>query len=432
MANILKSFISYPETHEFPIQNLPFGIFSTKNDAAPRAGTRIGDFVVDIKAVAQAGLFDGPLLGGKAKEVFSKPTLNDFMALGRPSWREARAKLQSLLSDSNPTLRDSAQLRSAIFVGTSDAIMHLPCDIPDYTDFYAGRNHATNVGIMFRGKDNALQPNWLHLPVGYHGRSSSVVPSGTPITRPCGQRRPDATKPPVFGPSVRLDIELEMGFFVGPGSEMGSRIDINHADEHIFGVCLLNDWSARDIQNWEYVPLGPFLAKNFGTTISPWIVSLDALSEFAVEVPAQDPEVLPYLKDISGTSGTYDIKLEVDLKPAGSSKFSTVSKGSAKYLYWSFRQMLAHHSVGGCPMRPGDLLGSGTISGETSDSCGSFLEMCWNATKPLEIPSDDGSGVIKRTFLEDGDEVNLRGYCQGQGYRIGFGDCKGVILPAKP
>ncbi|KAJ3343943.1 hypothetical protein HDU93_005226 [Gonapodya sp. JEL0774] len=397
----------------------------------PRPATIIGDFAVDLKAVANAGLFDGPLLSSKAKDVFSKTTLNAFMALGRPSWREARSKLQSLLSDSNPTLRDSAELRAKIFISAKDAIVHLPGDIPDYTDFYAGRNHATNVGIMFRGKDNALQPNWVHLPVGYHGRSSSVVPSGTPVVRPRGQRRPDATKPPVFGQCMRLDIELELGFFVGPGSNMGDSISMSDADEHIFGVVLLNDWSARDIQSWEYVPLGPFLAKNFATTISPWVVSLDALAEFAAKVPPQEPEVLPYLKDTSATSGIYDINLEVDLKPAGAQKYQTVSKTSSKYLYWSFRQMLAHHTIGGCPMRPGDMLGSGTISGETAESFGSFLEMSWNGTKPLEVPTDDGKGVVKRSFLEDGDEINLRGFAEGNGFRIGFGDCKGVILPAR-
>jgi len=287
-------------------------------------------------------------------------------------------------------------------VDQSKVRMVLPAKIGDYTDFYSSRYHATNVGIMFRGKDNALQPNWLHLPVGYHGRASSVVPSGTPVTRPRGQLRPDLEKPPVHGPCRLLDFELEMGFFVGPGNSMGTPIDIAHAEDHIFGLCLMNDWSARDIQKWEYVPLGPFNGKNFATSISPWIVTLEALEAFRVAPEKQNPNPLPYLKDPNLKA--YDIKLEVAIQPEGESTPSVVSKSNARNLYWSFTQQLAHHSSTGCPMQPGDLCGSGTISGPEPGSYGSMLEICWKGTKPVTLTTGQ-----TRKFLADGDNVILSG-----------------------
>jgi len=298
----------------------------------------------------------------------------------------------------------------------------MPAKIGDYTDFYASRNHAFNVGVLFRGKDNALQPNWVHLPVGYHGRASSVVVSGTDLHRPRGQLAPDG-KTPSYGECKLLDFELEMAFFVGPGNKLGHPIPIEQAADHIFGVVLMNDWSARDVQAWEYVPLGPFGAKNFGTTISPWVVPMEALKPFMVPLPKQEPEPLPYLREPAGSAAP-DIALEVAVRPSGGAP-TVISKSNARHLYWSFAQMLAHHTVTGCNMQPGDLLGSGTISGPTPDSLGSLLEMTERGKK--EVPLSDGS---TRKFLRDGDEVILTGYAQGPGYRVGFGPCAGRVLPA--
>ncbi|KAI8337767.1 fumarylacetoacetase [Chlamydoabsidia padenii] len=347
------------------------------------------------------------------------------MELGRPVWKNTRAQLQKLLSTNEPQLRDNQQLRARAFVPQSSAKLYLPAQIGDYTDFYCSREHATNVGIMFRGKDNALQPNWLHIPVGYHGRASSVVVSGTDIVRPSGQRITPADKTkPIFAPSAKLDIELEVGWFVGTGNKLGSRIEVDDAKDHIFGMVIMNDWSARDIQAWEYVPLGPFLGKNFGTTISPWIVTMDALEPFLVDGPSQtSPEPLPYLKESKPSA--YDIKLEVQLKPSESAKYQTVATSNLKHMYWSVTQQLAHHTVNGCNMRAGDMCGTGTISGPAESEYGSFLELTWNGTKKLTL--EDG---VERVFLQDGDEINLTGYCDStEGYRIGFGNCQGKILP---
>ncbi|EQC29624.1 fumarylacetoacetase [Saprolegnia diclina VS20] len=421
-----ESFLPIAPTSDFPIQNLPYGIFSTRD--APeqkRAGVAIGDFVLDLAVIAAAGHFKA--FNGS---VFAEPTLNTFMGLGKASWDAARATIKHLLLKDTPTLRDDAALRARALVPMANVLMHLPARIGDYTDFYSSREHATNVGIMFRGKDNALQPNWLHLPVGYHGRASSVVVSGTEIRRPRGQVQADNTDPTkgsVFSPCRILDIELEMGFFVGTGNKLGDSIKIDEADNHIFGFVLMNDWSARDIQKWEYVPLGPFGAKNFATTISPWVVPLAALEAFRTEPsfgPEQNPAPLPYLLDRNYARGTYDIKLEVDLKPEHG-KAATISKSNYKYMYWNPKQQLVHHTVSGCNMQPGDLLGSGTISGVAQDSFGSLLELSWQGSREIQIA--DGE---TRKFLKDGDSVNIRGFCQGQGYRIGFGDCEGKILPA--
>ncbi|POI33363.1 hypothetical protein CIB84_002885, partial [Bambusicola thoracicus] len=331
-----------------------------------------------------------------------QPTLNAFMGLGPTAWREARALLQSLLSAAEPTLRDNAGLRKRAFVPQASATMHLPAHIGDYTDFYSSRQHATNVGIMFRGKENALMPNWLHLPVGYHGRASSVVVSGTPIRRPVGQMKPDNDKPPVFGACKRLDIELEMAFFVGPGNKHGEPIPVSRAHEHIFGMVLMNDWSARDIQKWEYVPLGPFLSKSFGTTISPWVVTMEALMPFLLPNPVQDPKPLPYLRDEEPY--TFDINLFVAIKGEGMSTATTICRSNFKHMYWTMKQQLAHHSINGCNLRPGDLLASGTISGPEPESFGSMLELSWNGTK--EIPLGHGQS---RKFLQDGDEIIITG-----------------------
>uniref|UniRef100_A0A4W6D2N7 Fumarylacetoacetase n=1 Tax=Lates calcarifer TaxID=8187 RepID=A0A4W6D2N7_LATCA len=412
------SFIKVDPTSDFSYHNLPYGIFSTPDNPKRRIGVAIGDQILDLSVIKS--LFQGPVIS-KHKDVFDQPTLNAFMALGYEAWREARRTLQVLLSANESTLRDDVSLRSRAFVHQSAATMHLPADIGDYTDFYSSRDHATNVGIMFRGKENALMPNWLRLPVGYHGRASSVIVSGTPIRRPSGQTRPDQTKPPVFGPSKQLDIELEMAFFVGGGNQQGEPIPIQKAHEHIFGMVLMNDWSARDIQSWEYVPLGPFLGKNFGTTISPWVVPMEALLPFAEPNPVQDPEPLPYLQHTDAY--TFNINLFVSLK--GTVHKVTVIRSTVMYMYWTMKQQLAHHTVNGCNIRPGDLLASGTISGPDPESFGSMLELSWRGSKSIDL-----GGGETRTFLKDGDEVTITGYCQGDGYRVGFGPCMGTILPA--
>ncbi|KAM9764698.1 fumarylacetoacetase [Menidia menidia] len=414
------SFIKVDANCDFSYQNLPYGVFSTSENPKHRICVAIGDQILDLSVIKY--LFTGSVLV-KHQDVFEQPTLNAFMALGYEAWKEARRTLQMLLSANESTLRDDISLRSRAFVHQSAATMHLPADIGDYTDFYSSRDHATNVGIMFRGKENALMPNWLRLPVGYHGRASSVVVSGTPIRRPRGQMRPDQTKPPVFGPSKQLDIELEMAFFVGGGNHLGEPIPINKAHEHIFGMVLMNDWSARDIQAWEYVPLGPFLGKNFGTTISPWVVPMEALLPFSEPNQTQDPEPLPYLQHQDNY--TFNINLSVSLKGQDMTEAANLCTSNFKNMYWTMKQQLTHHTVNGCNVRPGDLLASGTISGPDPQSFGSMLELSWRGSKSIDV-----GGGKTRTFLNDGDEVTIAGYCQGDGYRVGFGVCQGIILPA--
>ncbi|KAI9096091.1 hypothetical protein DFS34DRAFT_153403 [Phlyctochytrium arcticum] len=430
-----QAFLQVDPLSDFPIENIPFGVIVRKDNDEPRIATALGSNAVDLLVLAQAGLFkDGQYLGaGVAEKVFSQHTLNGFMALGRPAWREARETIQKALSTNGiPLLRDSKELQAQVLIPLSSVRYVLPLDIGDYTDFYASKEHATNVGTMFRGKDNALMPNWVHLPVGYHGRASSVVVSGTSLKRPSGLILDPATKQPVYGASKKLDIELEVACVVGTGNSLGEPISIKNAEEHIFGLVLMNDWSARDIQQYEYVPLGPFLGKNFGTTISPWIVTLDALESFRVSQPKQDPQPVSYLCS-SDERDAYDIKLEVLMRATTSSTRipTTISRSNLKYMYWSFKQMLAHHTVNGCNMRTGDILGSGTISGPTRESLGSLLEMSVNGAESINL--QDGS---ERTFLEDGDEVIIRGFSEGQiqgrKVRIGFGEAKGVILPAAP
>ncbi|XP_011158040.1 fumarylacetoacetase [Solenopsis invicta] len=415
----MKSFIDYSTSCDFPIENLPYGVFSTKDKPDKKIGVAIGNEILNLDAIAN--YFDGPLLQSK-QDVFRRDCLNDFMSLGRPAWLEARAKLQDLLSVNNHTLQDP-EVRSKVFVAQKDATMHLPAKIGDYTDFYSSINHATNVGIMFRGKENPLMPNWKYLPVGYHGRASSVVVSGTPIKRPYGQTCPVEGAAPVYGRCLLMDFELEVAFFVGgPPTNLGDTIPASKAHDHIFGMVLMNDWSARDIQKWEYVPLGPFGSKNLGTTISPWIVTMEALEPFKVPNMAQDPEPFPYLQH--DESCNFDIKLEVDLKPP-SGVVTTLTRSNFKYMYWTPRQQLAHHTVTGCNINPGDLMASGTISGTEPDSYGCMLELSWKGTHT--IPLKDGT---TRKFLQDGDEVIIRGYCVGDGYRVGFGSCTGKLLPA--
>jgi fumarylacetoacetase len=416
----LKSFIPTDPDSHFPIQNLPFGIFKPKSGGNPRAGAAIGNMILDLAFIESKGLLR---TGG----IFSKKTLNDFMSLGREVCGDVRNEIQKLLLDNNPILRDNEPLRKQAFVKMSDADMCLPCEIPDYTDFYSSREHAQNVGTMFRGKENALMPNWLHLPVAYHGRASSIVVSGTNIHRPMGQIKTPDEASPQFGPTQMLDFELEMGALVGTGNNLGSPVTTKDAMSHVFGMVIVNDWSARDIQKWEYVPLGPFLGKNFATSISPWVVTLDALEPFKTKGPQQNPEPLPYLRCDEPCS--YDITLEVYLTPKSNKSQipnpkSQISKSNFKYLYWNICQQIAHHTINGCNLRSGDLLASGTISGPEPSSHGSMLELSWNGKNPLKLTNG-----VQRTFLEDGDTITITAYCQGSGYRIGFGELVGIIVP---
>ena len=427
----MSSFIEVSPDSHFPIQNLPFGVFSRQGRETPHIGVAIGEYVLDLAVLEDSGLLELPELNGRRP--FQRPKLNAFMELGNGAWKAVRAQLQHLLAASTSTLQENVDLMARALILQDAVAMHLPMDIGDYTDFYASRQHATNVGIMFRGPENALMPNWLHLPVGYHGRASSIVVSGTDVVRPMGQTRPNDDDPPVFGPSRLLDFELELGAVVGTGNDLGSRIPIEKAGEHIFCFVLLNDWSARDIQKWEYVPLGPFLGKNFATSISPWIVPYDALAQFRVtgELQAPDagnPEPLPYLhqQEPRCLNLELDVLLETEQMLEQGIGAHRISQSNARNLYWSPEQQLAHHTVGGCNMRPGDLLGSGTISGETPDSYGSMLELTWRGSKPLAMPSGE-----ERKFLQDDDRLVMTGYAQGEGYRVGFGDVEGKVLPAK-
>lgn len=415
----LKSWMesaNVPECH-FPIQNLPFGIFSLGANTA-RAGVAIGDQILDLSVVEDAGLLDGII--GTAK-IFNLPRLNEFLSLGKPIWHAMRSRLSELLRHDNATIRDNAALRTKALVAMADARMHLPVVIPGYTDFYSSKEHATNVGTMFRDPKNALLPNWLHMPIGYNGRASSVVVSGTPIRRPMGQLKLPDQENPIFAPCKKLDFELETAFIIGTGNALGEPISLANAEDHIFGMVLMNDWSARDIQQWEYVPLGPFNAKTFGTSISPWIVTMEALEPFRLPGPSQEPTPLPYLQQVD--SNNYNIDLEVALKPANAKNPTTISRTNFKYMYWSMAQQLAHHTISGCNTQSGDLMGSGTISGATPDSLGSLLELSWNGKNPVAV----GDGAT-RTFIEDGDEIVMTGWSLGDGYRVGFGDVQGIVL----
>ncbi len=414
----LRSWISVPEGSDFPIQNLPFGVFTTSGSTA-RVGTRIGDTVIDLSILAASGQLE---VTGFTAEDFSQEFLNPMMKKGKEATRRLRQALSDFFSTENQASASNESIQKALFA-VNDVNMCMPVQIGDYTDFYSSKEHATNVGIMFRDPANALLPNWLWIPVGYHGRSSSVIISGQDIHRPKGQIKPDDNEPPIFAASRQVDFELEMGFITYDGKPLGDSISTTEAEDFIFGMCLFNDWSARDIQKWEYVPLGPFLGKNFASSISCWIVTLDALQTFAVESPEQDPSVLSYLAFEGKKS--YDIQLEVGLTPENTTE-KIISNSNFKYMYWNMSQQLAHHTVNGCNVRCGDLMGSGTISGSTPDSFGSMLELAWKGTKPLAM--NDGT---ERRFIQDGDTVTMRGFCQNAEVRIGFGEVKAKILPAK-
>jgi len=412
-----KSWLPVHPTSDFPIQNIPFGVFLTRDDIIT-IGTRIGDHAIDLGALHQLGYFNGIPL---TDDIFLQDTLNDFISDGKKTWRLVRDRISKIFEKNNPELRDNEEHKKIVLFTLDEIEMQLPVQIGDYTDFYSSKEHATNVGKMFRDPENALLPNWLHIPVGYHGRSSSIVPSGTPIRRPMGQILPKGNELPEFAPSDMVDFELEMAFITTDVNALGEPIPVDEAEDYIFGMVLFNDWSARDIQKWEYVPLGPFLAKNFASSISPWIVTLDALEPYRIKSPEQSPEPLPYLQQ-TGRKG-FDIHLEVDITPENGEP-TTVTRTNFKYMYWTMAQQLAHHTVNGCKVNSGDLMGSGTISGPTPDSYGSMLELAWQGTKPLQLKN--GS---TRKAIEDHDTVTLRGYCEKNGSRIGFGDISTKLLP---
>src|SRR6204780_3316983 len=384
----LRSFIPVDPTSDFPIQNLPYGVFSAKDGLAPRVGVAIGDYVLDLWELEQDCRL--PVTDFR---IFSASTLNPFMALGPKAWSATRARISELLRHDNPELRDNPHLRQRALVPMAHAKLHMPIAVAGYTDFYSSREHATNVGVMFRGKDNALQPNWLHMPIGYNGRASTVVVSGTKVRRPRGQLKPPAADVPSFGPCRRLDFELEMGVVVGQPSAMGEMLSEAQAEAMIFGFVLLNDWSARDIQQWEYVPLGPFQAKAFATSISPWIVTCEALDPFRLQGPAQDPAPLPYLKQMRPNN--YDLELDVALRAAPMNEGTRLCRTNFKYMYWSSVQQLVHHASSGCAMNIGDLLGSGTISGPEKQQRGSLLEISWNGSEPLELAGGGQRAVLQ-------------------------------------
>lgn len=415
----LKSWVPVPANSDFPIQNLPYGIFKT-SDKSPRVGVAIGDQVLDLQVLQEEGFFDGLSL---PKGIFAKPYLNDFMDLGKPVTNQVRERISEILREDNVDLRDNEAVRKMALVPMQSVQMQMPVKVGDYTDFYSSEQHATNVGTMFRDPKNALLPNWKHLPVGYHGRASSIVVSGTDVIRPKGQTKaPDADKPS-FGPSKRLDFELEMAFITTGHTKMGDSIPTDKAENYIFGFVIFNDWSARDLQTWEYVPLGPFLAKNFASSISPWVVTLEALNPFRVEGEKQDPEVLPYLK-YEGNHH-FNVDLEVALKPEGGEE-NAISHSNFRHLYWNVVQQLAHQTVNGCNINTGDMYASGTISGKEPSSYGSMLELAWKGEKPIKL--SDGT---ERKFIQDGDTVIMRAHAEKDGVRIGFGEVSGKILPAK-
>jgi fumarylacetoacetase len=414
-----KSWLDIPSHSHFPIQNIPFGVFLTRDDIIT-IGTRIGDYAIDLGALHQLGYFDGIEL---TDDIFLQDNLNDFISDGRKTWRLVRNRVSDIFLEDNPKLRDHEENRKQVLFTMDEIEMQLPVTVYDYTDFYASKEHATNVGSMFRDPENALLPNWLHIPIGYHGRSSSIIPSGTPIRRPVGQSKPGPDGVPGFGPSKLVDFELEMAFITTDANKLGQRVTIDEAEDYIFGLVLFNDWSARDLQAWEYVPLGPFLGKNFASTISPWIVTLDALDPFRTNGPKQEPTPLPYLQH--GDNMNFDIKLQAGIQPEGGQE-TIVCNSNFKYMYWSMAQQLTHHTVNGCNVRSGDMMGSGTISGPTKDSYGSMLELSWRGQNPITL--NDGS---QRKFINDNDTVIMRAYCEKDGLRLGFGKCTGKILPAK-
>lgn len=420
MTKQLKSFIDVAKDSDFPIQNLPYGIFSQTQDGERRVGVALGEWVVDLSVLEAHGF----LKIKAGEQFFNQPTLNKFIATGKSHWSNIRAELQTLLSADHATLRDHQTLRDQVFFKQTNVYMHLPVQVTGYTDFYSSKEHATNVGSMFRDPKNALLANWSELPVGYNGRASSVVVSGTDIVRPSGQIKLPTEERPIFSACRKLDFELETGFIIGQSNPLGTPISIENAWDHIFGMVLFNDWSARDLQQWEYVPLGPFNAKTFASSISPWIVTLEALEPFKTHSPKQEPQPLNYLRE-DHSSNSYDIHLSVELKAQHAEVADVISQTNFKYMYWSMAQQLTHHTIAGCNVQVGDLMGSGTISGPTPHSYGSLLEITWNATQPLTLSNGE-----QRSFLQDGDTLIMKGYCQKENLRIGFGEVSGKVLPA--
>jgi fumarylacetoacetase len=416
----LRSFIEVDPSSDFPIQNLPYGVFSTVEQPAPRIGVAIGDFVLDLAALEQQGL----LTIADHHNIFLQASINAFMALGPDIWSQTRARISMLLRSDRAELRDHADLRRRVLIPRQTVRLHMPIAVAGFTDFYSSKEHATNVGAMFRDKSNPLLPNWLHIPIGYNGRASTVVVSGTPIRRPHGQLKSPDMEQPIFAPCTRLDYELEMGVVIGQSSDLGAQLTEAQADSMIFGFTLLNDWSARDIQQWEYVPLGPFQGKAFATSISPWIVTREALEPFRVHCPRQQPEPLPYLRQT--LANNYDLKLDVGLRTAQMAAPQSICRTNFNTMYWSSIQQLIHHASSGCAMSIGDLLGSGTISGAEKHQRGSLLELCWGGTEPFALSNGE-----RRTFLEDNDSLTITGWCQGDGYRVGFGAVEGTIVPAR-
>ena len=411
----MQSWIKIDQNSDFSIYNLPFGIFS-ESDHIKRVGVAIGNKIVDLYAAFELGVFKNLDFD---ISVLESNYLNDFIALGKSTTVKVRECIQTELCNANSVLKS----HPSVFIKQSAVQMHLPVKVGDYTDFYSSIEHATNIGTMFRDPDNALLPNWKHLPVGYHGRASSIIVSGENVHRPKGQVVLAPNTAPVFQASTRVDFELEMGFIIGKSTKLGDSVSTNAADEYIFGKVLFNDWSARDIQKWEYVPLGPFLAKSFASSMSPWVVTLEALEPFKINGPTQEPTVLPYL-NFEG-SKNYDINLEVSIQPENC-KETVVSHSNFKYMYWNMNQQLAHHTVNGCNMNVGDLMASGTISGKSPDSYGSMLELSWAGSKPVEL-TEGGT----RKFIQDNDTVIMRGHCQKGEIRVGFGAVKSSLLKAK-
>lgn len=415
----LKSWIEVPQGSDFPIQNLPFGVYSDKN-TQNHVCSAIGEYIIDLYELANAGLLNNLNIN---KEVFNNKYLNEFIELGKSTTRALRDRLSDLLEISNTELQNNKAVFNTIFKKQQDVCMLMPVQVGDYTDFYSSMDHAINIGTMIRDPKNALMPNWKHLPVGYHGRASSIKVSGHNFHRPKGQQKPADAEVPVYGPSKLLDIELEMAFVIGKSTELGDTVSTDKADNYIFGMVLFNDWSARDIQTWEYVPLGPFLSKNFASTISPWIVTLDALEPFRTKGYEQEPKVLPYL-EYNGNKNV-DIKLEVYLTPE-KGESNKIITSNYKYMYWTMEQQLAHHTVNGCNINVGDMMASGTISGPQPHEYGSMMELTWRGTKPITLK--DGT---ERKFVNDNDTITIKGYCEANGVRLGFGDCTAKLLPAK-
>jgi fumarylacetoacetase len=419
MANQLTSFLEIDPQSDFTIHNLPYGIFSEEPESTKKVGIAIGEWVLDLALLESEGLLN---LAGNVN-YFNQPTLNQFIESGKHNWQHVRKTIQSLLSVDNPILQENSDLRNRVLIAKNTVTLHLPIQVSGYTDFYSSKEHATNVGTMFRDPKNALLPNWSELPVGYNGRASSVIVSGTDIVRPSGQIKLPNDERPVFSATRKLDFELETAFIVGKPTQLGQPISINNAWDHIFGMVLLNDWSARDIQQWEYVPLGPFNAKTFASAISPWVVTMDALEPFKVKGPEQHPKPLHYLQEKIANS--YDIHLSVEVQTSDSQQADVICETNFKYMYWSMAQQLTHHTIAGCNVQVGDLMGSGTISGAAENSYGSLLELTWNTTKPLTLSNGE-----KRGFLEDGDRVIIKGYCEKDGIRVGFGQVENTILSA--